>query len=243
MALFLQVLGMVFIAELGDKSQFLMIAMASKYKIRDIVIGSAVAIMVLNALAIVVGTVLGGFLPTVAISLVAGAAFLCFAYMAVGNNDEEEHVVSSKTKYGAVLTIFGTFFLAELGDKTQLTALTLAADSSSGGFDITKILLVFLGSSLALFAADILGLLIGYFLGKTLPSSVFAWISFGIFSVFGVLKLLDGFEGVLASTGQAKLLSIIFTSALCIVFVVMTMRKMIKAADKCGKCAAHTDKE
>ena len=233
---------MVFIAELGDKSQFLMIAMASKYKIRDIIIGSAAAICVLNALAIVVGTVLGGFLPTVAISLVAGVAFLCFAYMAVGN-DDEEHVVSSKNKYGAILTIFGTFFLAELGDKTQLTALTLAADSSSGGFDITKILFVFLGSSIALFAADILGLLIGYFLGKTLPSGVFAWISFGIFSVFGILKLLDGFENVLATTGNARLLSIIFTSVLCITLVAMTMRKMMKASKKCCECSGMSKEE
>jgi putative Ca2+/H+ antiporter (TMEM165/GDT1 family) len=233
MSLFLQVLGMVFIAELGDKTQFLMIAMASKYKIRDILIGVGAAICVLNLLAIAVGTLLGGFLPTSIISLVAGVAFLCFAYMAIGGDDEEEELKSSsKGKKGAIITIFGTFFLAELGDKTQLTALTLAADSSSGGFDVTNLIWVFLGSSLALFAADVLGLVIGYFLGKTLPSSVFAWISFGIFAVFGTIKLIGGFEGVLAPLESAKLLAIVFTSTLCIAFAALTFIKVIRANKK-----------
>ena len=230
MPLFLSVLGMVFIAEMGDKTQFLMIAMASKYKIRDILIGVAAAILVLNALAIALGAVLGNILPTSAINLAAGAAFLCFAYMAVGGEDEEE-CVSGKCKRNSVITVFGTFFLAELGDKTQLTALTLAADSTSGGFEMSNVIFVFLGASLALFAADVIGLLIGYFLGKTLPSSVFAWISFAIFAVFGAVKLLSGFEGVLANAENTKLLSIVFTSALCVVFAGLTLLKMFRKSN------------
>jgi len=244
MALFLQVLGMVFIAELGDKTQFLMIAMASKYKIRDILLGVGGAICVLNIFAIIVGTLLGGVLPTDVISLVAGVAFLCFAYMAIGGKDEEEeHCVRSKAKSCAVVTIFGTFFLAELGDKTQLTALTLAADSSSGGFDIGKLVLVFLGASLALFAADVLGLLIGYFLGKTLPSSVFAWISFAIFAVFGAMKLLSGFEGILADISGAKLLAIVCTSALCVIFAALSLVKVLRGKKDCPCEKKDGDKE
>ena len=231
MALFLQVIGMVFIAELGDKSQFLMIAMSSKYKMRDIIIGTAAAICTLNALAIVVGTLLGGILPTAAIGLIAGLAFLCFAYMAVGNSgDEGTHLVLSGRGRGAVFTVFGTFFLAELGDKTQLTALTLAADSSASGVDIEKLWIVFIGSSLALFAADALGIAVGYFLGKTIPSGVFSWISFGIFSVFGALRLLEGFEEALAFCNRGRSLSIIFTSALCIALAFMTMLKLTRSS-------------
>ena len=226
---------MVFVAEMGDKSQFLMIAMASKYKIRDIIIGTAAAILVLNALAISLGAVLGNILPTSAINIAAGVAFLCFAYMAVGGDDEEE-CVDCKSKCGALLTIFGTFFIAELGDKTQLAALALAADSSSGGFDPTKLLLVFLGASLALFLADVIGLLVGYFLGKTLPSEVFAWVSLAIFAVFGAIKLLFGFEGALAGYTNARLISIILTSVICVTFAGLLGLKMAKKRRGCG-CA------
>ena len=132
----------------------------------------------------------------------------------------------------SVITVFGTFFLAELGDKTQLTALALAADSSSTGIDITKLLLVFAGASIALFAADVLGLLVGYFLGKTLPSSLFAWISFAIFAVFGIVKLISGFEGIFAGAFNARLWTIICTSVLCLIFAAMTMIKFLRGDRK-----------
>ncbi len=208
---------MIFFAELGDKTQFLMIAMASKYRIRTILIGVGAAICALNALAIVAGTLLGGFLPVIVINIVAGLAFLCFAYMALGDGSEEENTVGEG---GSVFTVFGTFFLAELGDKTQLTALTLAADAGIGGFSPERALSVFAGASFALMAADVLGLIIGYFLGKSLPAAVFSRISFGIFSVFGALKLLEGFEGIfgdgngvsLAALGAVSLVSVIFAA-------------------------------
>lgn len=229
MSLFLSVLAMVFIAEMGDKTQFLMIAMASKYKIRDILIGVAAAILVLNAFAIGLGLLIGNVLPTSVINVVAGIAFLCFAYMAVGgDDDDEEHCVSGKCKRNSIITVFGTFFIAELGDKTQLTALTLAADSTTGGIEFSKVIAVFLGASLALFAADLIGLLIGYFLGKTLPSYVFAWISFAIFAVFGITKLLPGFEEIFASASNTKLIAIAITSAIGIVFAGLTVFKILR---------------
>ncbi|MBO5845168.1 MAG: TMEM165/GDT1 family protein [Clostridia bacterium] len=226
MSLLLQVLGMVFLAELGDKSQFLMIAMSSKYKIRDIIIGSAAAICTLNILAILVGTILGGVLPTATIGLVAGAAFLIFAYMAVENGEEEDAEISGRGSRDSVFTVFGTFFLAELGDKTQLTALTLAIDSSASGIDAKRLWIIFIGASMALLAADVLGLLVGYFLGRTIPSGVFSWISFGIFSVFGAVRLIEGFEQAFAFCGRERALSIIFTSALCAILVLATLLKL-----------------
>lgn len=226
MTLFLQVLGMVFIAEMGDKTQFLMIAMASKYRIRDILPGVGAAICVLNILAISVGTLLGGVLPTTAINLVAGMAFLYFAFASVCGGGDGEHSVGKKGGC-PVFTVFGTFFLAELGDKTQLTALAMAAASSSGGVSPEKILSIFLGASAALFAADLLGLVVGYFLGKTLPSSVFAWISFAIFAVFGCVRLLSGFEELFEKLPSGKLYSIFATAVLCIIFAAVCIFRII----------------
>ena len=80
------------------------------------------------------------------------------------------------------------------------------------------------------FAADVLGLAVGYFLGKTIPAGFFSWISFGIFSVFGALRLLEGFEEALAFCNRGRSLSIIFTSALCIALAFMTMLKLTRSS-------------
>ena len=72
---------------------------------------------------------------------------------------------------------------------------------------------------------------------------MFAWISFAIFAAFGVLKLLSGFEGVLGSVANPKLLSIIFVSVLSVVFAVLTFIKVTRAGSgKCG-CKEGADKD
>ena len=69
----------IFLAEMGDKSQFLMLALSAEYRLRDIIAGVSGAVCVLNLLAIGVGTALGSLLPLPLISVVAGLAFLSFA--------------------------------------------------------------------------------------------------------------------------------------------------------------------
>ncbi len=217
MELFFGVLISVFVAEMGDKTQFLMIAMASKYKIRDVILGVLFAIGVLNALAIGVGVLLGGILPRTAISIAAGIAFFFFAYSAfssIGADDSEKEETGKGGR--SVLGVFFTFFVAELGDKTQLTALAQAADAVSEDFDIRKILLVFAASSAALFAADLIGLAVGYFLGKALPTAAFSIVSFCIFSIFGSVKLIDGFSDIF---GGSRLEVIAICSAITLAFL------------------------
>ena len=191
MALMFSVLAMVFVAEMGDKTQFLLIAMTSKYKLRDIMIGTALAIAILNALAIGLGTVVGNYIPQEYISVVAGLAFFYFAFSSLGGEDEE-HAVAFNSGKGQIFKVFGTFFLAELGDKTQLTALALSAEQTGGEF--MNSFFVWAGACTGLYLADMLGLLVGFLLGKKLPENVFAWISFLLFAVFGVIKLLSGLE-------------------------------------------------
>ena len=72
---------MIFLAEMGDKSQFLMVAMVSEYRLREMIGGITAAIVLLNLIAVLLGGTIGEFLPMPLISTVAGVAFLCFAYM------------------------------------------------------------------------------------------------------------------------------------------------------------------
>ena len=63
MALFFTILLTMFIAEMGDKTQLLLVAMTSRFKLRDIIIGSAASILVLNGLAVGVGSIISKFVP------------------------------------------------------------------------------------------------------------------------------------------------------------------------------------
>ena len=118
MLLFWKILLTEFIAEMGDKTQLMLIALTSKYKIRDILIGTAAAIMVLNGIAVLAGGLVSEFGPTWLIRLVAACAFMYFALSTLADEDEEEEDEEGKTgllSRFAALAVFSTFFVAELG--------------------------------------------------------------------------------------------------------------------------------
>ena len=125
MMLFFKVFFTEFIAEMGDKTQLMLIALTSKYKLRDIILGTAAAILVLNGLAVLAGGLVSEFIPDWLIKMIAALAFLYFAASTLAGDDDEEEEEGGKSKIQfAPLAVFCTFFVAELGDKTQLTAIT-----------------------------------------------------------------------------------------------------------------------
>ena len=187
MLLFLKILFTEFIAEMGDKTQLMLVAMTSKFKIRDIVIGTGAAVLVLNGLAVLAGGLVGSLIPDWLIKLIAAAAFLFFAITSLGgDDDEEEEVKDNKAKIASV-AVFCTFFVAELGDKTQLTAITFGANEG-----LSSALIVWLACSVGLFAADIIGMLVGYLLKSKMPEGALNTLAFFIFAVFGIITLRQG---------------------------------------------------
>ena len=212
---------MIFLAEMGDKSQFLMVAMAAEYRLRDMLGGITVAIVLLNLVAVLLGGAIGDLLPMPLISTVAGLAFLCFAYLEVG--DETESDSSFQPKRSAFLTVFGTYFLAELGDKTQLTTLMLAAEHGGRGAWFEGVVLT--GAFFALLMADLIGILVGTVLGKHLPRRVFAGLSFLIFAICGAVRFLEGMQGFLIHTSHGIPISAAITSLLMLLFVGLVIKK------------------
>lgn len=215
MLLFVKVFFTEFIAEMGDKTQLMLIALTSKYKLRDIILGTATAILVLNGLAVLAGGLISEFIPDWFIKTVAALAFLYFAASTVtgDDDDEEEEGGKSKIKF-APLAVFCTFFVAELGDKTQLTAITFGANEG-----MSAAFIVWIGCSLGLFAADVLGMLVGYLLKSKTPDGLLNTLAFIIFSVFGVYTLYQGLKLIGASVCPIPVLPILI--AITVVFAVL----------------------
>ena len=218
----MKVLFTQFIAEMGDKTQLMLVAMTSKFKLKDILLGTGVAILVLNGLAVLAGGLVSTVVPTWLIRLIAGAAFLFFAATTLkGDDDEEENVKDRKIKF-APLSVFCTFFVAELGDKTQLTAITFGANEG-----LSAAVVVWLACSLGLFAADILGMLVGYLLKSKTPEGLLNTLAFVIFSVFGVYTFYQGLK--LISTGVCPIpvwpVLIVVTVAFAVLCVCLFVRR------------------
>lgn len=226
MLLFLKVFFTEFIAEMGDKTQLMLIALTSKYKLRDIILGTAAAILVLNGLAVLAGGLVSEFIPDWLIKTIAALAFLYFAVSTIAGDDDDEEECNSKSKVKfAPLAVFCTFFIAELGDKTQLTAITFGANEG-----MSAALVVWIGCSLGLFAADILGMLVGYLLKSKTPDGLLNTLAFAIFSIFGVFTLYQGLKLIRASVCPIPIWPILIAAT--VVFVVICVCLFIRREKK-----------
>ena len=177
--------GVIFVAELGDKSQLMAMTFATRFKPLPVLIGITVATAVVHAVSVGIGYGLGASLPTGWIALVAGLAFLAFgAWTLRGDSlSDDEKGKAEQTKRSAVVAVSVAFFLAELGDKTMLATITLATQHGWFG--------TWLGSTLGMVAADALAILLGRFLGKRLPEKAIKYGAAALFAIFGVWLLID----------------------------------------------------
>lgn len=219
MLLFLKIMFTEFIAEMGDKTQFMLVALTSRFKLRDIIIGTAAAILVLNGLAVLLGGFVSELIPTWLIRLIAAAAFLFFAITSLKGDDEEEEAKEENVSRFAPLTVFCTFFVAELGDKTQLTAITFGANEG-----MNAAVTVWLACSIGLFAADILGMLIGYLLKSKTPDGLLNTLAFFIFAIFGNITMHEGLGLLLGKNHPAvfpvtMIIAVLFILASTFVFM------------------------
>jgi Ca2+/H+ antiporter, TMEM165/GDT1 family len=148
--------GLVFLAELGDRTQLVLFALATRHPRLPLFLGAAAAFLVQTFLAVLVGDRLGVILPTPLVLLAGAALFLVMGAFALraALRHEEEAVEAVPSRRGAFLTAFGFVLVAELGDKTQLAAAALAAASRAP-------VATFLGASLALLASAAFALALG----------------------------------------------------------------------------------
>ena len=179
-------LGVVFLAELGDKSQLIALTFAARGRPLAVLAGIAVACAVLQAMAVGVGAAVREALPGRTVEIVGGLAFLVFAALALRGDDDDDEVDAgarpARTARSIAVAAGSAFFLAELGDKTQLATLTLASTNGA--------LATWVGATVGEVAADALAVLVGARVGARLPERAMRLVSAVAFAVFGALLLL-----------------------------------------------------
>lgn len=185
--------GVVFLAELGDKSQLMALAMAAKHRARDVFIGMFFAILLMFALAVGLGALLGTFLDDYrdVVTVGAGVIFLLFAVWTLRDDDDDDEAVDTLSASAGSRTVitaaFTAFVVAELGDKTQLASATLAMRD---GFWP-----VYLGSVAGEVAAIGLAIVVGAVAGKHLPERLIRFGAAALFAVFGIIMIVQGIRG------------------------------------------------
>jgi putative Ca2+/H+ antiporter (TMEM165/GDT1 family) len=188
-------LGMVAFAEMGDKTQLLSFVLAARFRGQHwpIIAGIFAATVVNHALAALAGDWFATAVSRDILRWVLGLSFLAFACWALIPDTLEESEQSS-TRHGAFLTTLVMFFLAEMGDKTQLATIALGAKYAD-------LMAVTMGTTLGMMAANIPAVLLGETLAKRFPLSKMRFIAAALFAIFGVLILLKinlglGFGGM-----------------------------------------------
>jgi putative Ca2+/H+ antiporter (TMEM165/GDT1 family) len=181
--------GIIFVAEMGDKSQLMALAFAARYRAMPILVGITIATGLVHAISVVIGAVVGVALPTRLISLLAGLAFFAFAAWTVRGDtlDDDEADRADRSVRSAVAAAAGAFFLAELGDKTMLATITLATTEGLVG--------TWIGSTLGMVAADALAIVIGQQLGARLPERAVKIGAAASFVLFGLILVAEGLRG------------------------------------------------
>jgi putative Ca2+/H+ antiporter (TMEM165/GDT1 family) len=181
--------ALIFVAEMGDKSQLAALAFATRFSAKVTLAGIFVATLLVHLVSVLLGQLIGVALPTFWIELLSGLAFLGFGLWTLrGDRYDDEGTPHALQRFGPFVTVVGTFFLAELGDKTMLATITL-------GSQLGSFWQVWLGSTIGMVAADALAIMVGRWLGTRLPERAIRYGAAAIFLVFGVWTIVTALVG------------------------------------------------
>jgi Ca2+/H+ antiporter, TMEM165/GDT1 family len=178
-------LVVIFVAELGDKSQLMALTFATRFRALPVLAGITAATALVHLVSVLLGAAVGAVLPTGPISILAGVAFFGFAAWTLRGDEltEDERRRAAAASRSAILAVGGAFFLAELGDKTMLATITLATQYGWFG--------TWIGSTIGMVAADALAILVGRLLGRHLPEIAIKYGAAALFAIFGIWLLVE----------------------------------------------------
>jgi len=178
---------LIFAAEIGDKSQLVCMALAARYRAAPVILGSILAFLLLNSLAVTFGVAIANWLPEVLVSAAVAILFAAFGVHALQIKEDLNNEKVAIRSDGSIL--LGTFLLitmAEFGDKTQLAVVALSSTSLP--------IAVWLGSTVALIATSALGVWAGRTILQRIPITLLHKISGIIFILLAIFASYKTYE-------------------------------------------------
>jgi Ca2+/H+ antiporter, TMEM165/GDT1 family len=176
--------GVVALAEMGDKTQLLAFILAARFKKPvPIILGILCATLVNHGLAGALGAWITSVISPEVMRWVLGLSFIGMAIWTLIPDKIEEEETQVAQKLGVFGATLVTFFLAEMGDKTQIATVALAAHYGAP-------LLVVIGTTLGMLIADVPAVFVGNKFAEKIPMKLVHSIAAGIFAVMGLLTLL-----------------------------------------------------
>ncbi|GAB4491498.1 MAG: hypothetical protein OHK006_25410 [Thermodesulfovibrionales bacterium] len=179
---FLASLAFVVLAEMGDKTQLLAMAFACRYRWQTVMWAVFWATAANHLLAAAAGSLLASIIPMVVVKSVAAASFILFGLWTLRGDtlDGED----SKERFSPFWTVFVAFFMAEMGDKTQLATISLAVEYNT-------VLNVWMGTTLGMMVSNAFGIVVGMVMGKKIPEQAIKWFAGMLFIGFGCYGLSE----------------------------------------------------
>lgn len=190
MEAFLVATGIVALAEIGDKTQLLAFVLAAKYrKPVPIILGILLATLANHGLAGAVGTWVTTVFSPDTLRWILGVSFIAMAGWILVPDTLDEDDARVKAAHGVFMTTFIAFFMAEIGDKTQVATVALAANYQA-------LVMVVIGTTLGMMIANVPAVLLGHRIADRLPVTAVHRVAALIFAVLGVAVLLGAGESL-----------------------------------------------
>lgn len=216
MTAYLAALVFVVLAEMGDKTQLLAMAFATRYKWQTVMWGVFVATLVNHLLAVLAGNYLTALFPMHYIQIAASASFIIFGLWTVRGDKLSGE--DKRFNFSPFWTVAVAFFLAEMGDKTQLATVALASRYG-------QVIQIWLGTTSGMLVADALGIIVGIVMGKSIPERAIKWFAAIIFVAFGLIGLYD------VAPPSLKTIPVLIASAALSVALLLLVARLTEKSD------------
>lgn len=184
-------LVLMFLAELGDKTQLIALAFATRYRMSAVMTGAIAGTLAVTAVSVGIGASIGQFLPEHWLKIGTGILLIVFAVVIARGSSEDVGTEEGSTvaRFGPVVAVAVAFFLTEIGDKSMVATIGLAAQTRAW-------FMVWAGASGGMILANIIGITVGQVAGRRLPERTIRWVAGALFLVSGVVILIEGIRSI-----------------------------------------------